>query len=118
VNEVPRMTYVSHLPEHMSRVDAQTKALVRWGAVTLAGLIKLSIVQHKAVDTGNMLNSVQSRNVFPGHAVVWVGADYAHFVNYGHFTVGRKSYVEARPFFDHGLSLFSPIWADAVRRLR
>jgi len=103
--------YVSRTQKTKAEAEAKARVLVNWGAVSLVALTRVQIVTFGAVDTGHMLNSVASTPQGPKRALVFVGAEYAHFVNNG----TRK--MAARPFFDTAISIFKPQWETAVKSL-
>jgi hypothetical protein len=106
--------YVSRIPKVRSDAAIASDQLVRWGAATLLSLVRLSILNYPGgpiVDTGNMLSSVTMGILAPAKAAVWVGAEYAVFVEYG------TRYVDARPFFGDAIERFQPEFQGRVRNL-
>lgn len=82
------------------------------------------IVRQQLVDTRDMLNSFSlgnSFNVFEkrdnGFEVeVGTSNPYAAFVNEGHWTVGRKSFVEPTHFFDIAQSIAEQYMAVGIMK--
>lgn len=103
--------YVTRVPSVKREMEMKASALVRWGAFALQGYIRVQIIGFGAVDTGFMLGSVSVNILGTKRALVYVGADYGHFVNNG------TSKMAARPFFDTGVSMFVPQWQAAVKSL-
>jgi hypothetical protein len=106
--------YVTRIPQCTSETRRRADELVRWGAAALQGQVRLSILNWPTgpiVDTGNMLNSVDFAMEDVARAVVFVGAEYAPFVEFG------TSKREGRPFFQHAVSEFQPAFRGMVRQL-
>ncbi|WP_285801412.1 HK97 gp10 family phage protein [Exiguobacterium sp. s130] len=93
------------------------------GAELLAETRK-EIVRQQLVDTRDMLNSFSlgnSFNIFEkrkgGYEVeAGTGNPYAIFVNEGHWTVGRKSFVEPTHFFDIAQSIAEQYMAVGIMK--
>jgi hypothetical protein len=103
--------YVNRLPATRGEMEVKAAALVQWAGIALQGMTRMQIVAFGAVDTGNMLNSVGVSFLGPKRAMVYVGADYSHYVNNGTRKMG------ARPFFDTAVETFRPQFNAAVKSL-
>jgi hypothetical protein len=106
-----KVQYVTRVKATKAETEAKAAALVHWGAFSLQALTRTQIVAFGAVDTGHMLNSVGVTMMGTKRALVFVGADYSHFVNNG----TRK--MAARPFWDTAVGIFQPQWETAVKSL-
>lgn len=93
------------------------------GAELLAETRK-EIVRQQLVDTRDMLNSFSlgnSFNIFEkrkgGYEVeAGTGNPYAIFVNEGHWTAGRKSFVEPTHFFDMAVYISEQYMAVGITK--
>lgn len=93
------------------------------GAELLAETRK-EIVRQQLVDTRDMLNSFSlgnSFNIFEkrkgGYEVeAGTGNPYAIFVNEGHWTVGRKSFVEPTHFFDIAVAISEQYMSVGIQK--
>lgn len=106
--------YISRIPQVKTQAKIDADQLVRWGCLTLQAEVRLAILGWPTgpiVDTGNMLASVGFNMLAPAKGEVFVGAEYAHFVNNG------TSKRAGRPFFDQAVKAFAPQFRGAVKRL-
>jgi hypothetical protein len=106
-----RVTYVSRTSAARGEAKAKAAGLVAWAAAALDADVRQQIEVVDAVDTGNMLNSVGHAMQGPTRAMVYVGADYAHYVHDG------TSKMAGRPFFTQAIEIFRPVFDARVRSL-
>lgn len=77
---------------------------------------KMRIVQQNAVDTGNLLNSIQAEQTVSSGLQWRVGTvvEYAEFVEYG---VRSKPNYPVRPYLTPSGEAEKPRFADAMKKL-
>jgi hypothetical protein len=107
--------YVSRIQPVKEGTEANAAALVRWGLAALQGMVRMRIVNyptHPLVDTGFMLGSVSFVITGKMKGIVYVGAEYAGWVEFG---TSRRA---ATPFFVPAVEDdFRPLWRGQVRKL-
>lgn len=100
-----------------AEIERKAEDVVALGSQALVSLVKIKILTYPAhgqkgqpglVDTGNMLNSVQTEMIGPAQAIVWEGADYAHFLEFGTYKMGPF------PHFVPAVEQFKPKWESMV----
>jgi hypothetical protein len=87
-----------------AKLDMRTEQVLKATAFQVEAEAKAIVQQKHIIDTGNLLNSINTRRINSKTYRVDVGAEYGIFIELGHLTKPfRKSYgvqrfVAARPF--------------------
>ena len=103
-----------------AEINRAADQAVRWSLLNLEGMVKMRIVTYPAhgraqkvglVDTRTMLNSVAHAPLGPAKGHVWVGAEYAHYLEFG------TRFVGPWPFFVPAFEDFKPYWRRVIREI-
>lgn len=89
---------------------------IRKQVLVSAGDVKQFIIQYDAVDTGNMLGSVNGQMVSATEGVVSVSAESGDGYPYPRAVNSGTIYVPPRPFFDDAESLARQEFGPLVKR--
>lgn len=109
----------NRLPEIARRLPSKADQVVRKAAFDVEGEMKGSMLgngpsapgEPPAIDTGNLVNSIQTTQVSDAHWRVTVGADYGVYLEYG------TIFMEPRPFRDKAVDAVRPSFISAMRGL-